>query len=410
MSKLKNVVYPAALVLSLLPFGVHAAVVLEPEPLQIGAVTLEILAGSQYDVLTSDATGFKLTVPAGETFIVRTTGGARVALLNDIGERACDILRSKENRLDIIGPKTATVEIGGYYCNADDYRDDRTPDASFSFPVGGESYAAGDNVEIFWSNAGASVARARLELSLDGGRTFPTVLADDINNDGRYEWTVPDTRYDSTARLRVKLSDDGLIRTVAVTPEFTVLGKEGTAPAVSTGPGMIVEQVPLEGGEYVPADVTLAAGSIDEDRGFAPPAGGFPSGTVVCAAGLRIKAVSGSAVYYCGKDGKRHAFPNQKVHDSWFVDWNGIVTLTDEKLAAIPLGANMTYRPGVRLVKIQSDPKVYAVDAGAMLRWVPDEWTARALYGTEWNKMIDDVSDALFTGYRLGEKIPATGS
>jgi hypothetical protein len=88
-----------------------------------------------------------------------------------------------------------------------------------------------------------------------------------------------------------------------------------------------------------------------------------------------------------------------------------VAVLTDAQLAAVPLGKNVTYRPGVRLVKIVSDPKVYAVATNGELRWIPDEWTAKALYGADWSKKVDDVPDAFFgNDYHIGEPVPAVGS
>ena len=57
------------------------------------------------------------------------------------------------------------------------------------------------------------------------------------------------------------------------------------------------------------------------------------------------------------------------------------------------------------MVKITTDPKTYVVDAGNVLRWVPSEEAAVALYGDNWNQMIDDVSDAFFFSYTIGNPI-----
>jgi hypothetical protein len=65
-----------------------------------------------------------------------------------------------------------------------------------------------------------------------------------------------------------------------------------------------------------------------------------------------------------------------------------------DDLQAIPLGGNVHYKPGALLVKIQTDPKVYAVGANGNLRWVRSEAIARALYGSNWNKLVDDVPDS----------------
>ena len=78
------------------------------------------------------------------------------------------------------------------------------------------------------------------------------------------------------------------------------------------------------------------------------------------------------AVYYLGIDGKRHAFPNADVYFSWHDDFSSVRSVDDETLAAWPLGRNVTYRPGTKLVKITSVPTVYAVDLQGtlqMLTW-----------------------------------------
>ncbi len=111
------------------------------------------------------------------------------------------------------------------------------------------------------------------------------------------------------------------------------------------------------------------------------------------------------AVYHYGKDGRRHAFPNEKVYFSWNTDFAGVQTVTSAAMAAIPLGSNVTYRPAVKMVKFVTDLKTYAVGLGGELRWVKTEDAARSLYGLDWNKKVDDISDAFFTDYRIGADI-----
>lgn len=111
------------------------------------------------------------------------------------------------------------------------------------------------------------------------------------------------------------------------------------------------------------------------------------------------------SVYYQGTDGKRHAFPSDKVYFSWYADFSGIETVDGAALAAIPLGANVTYRPGVKLVKFESVNKVYAVSRGGVLRWITTESAASALYGAAWATMVNDVSDSFFGNYAFGADI-----
>ena len=111
------------------------------------------------------------------------------------------------------------------------------------------------------------------------------------------------------------------------------------------------------------------------------------------------------AVYFWGADGKRHAFPNEKVYFSWYRDFTGIKTVDAAAMAGLTLGRNATYRPGSRLVKIPSVPEVYAVDAGAELRAIVSESAAAAVFGADWNSQIDDLSEVFFLDYRIGADI-----
>ncbi len=111
------------------------------------------------------------------------------------------------------------------------------------------------------------------------------------------------------------------------------------------------------------------------------------------------------AVYYATASGERYAFPNEKTYFTWFRDFSEVQTISDQALASLALRANVTYRPGVRLVKVTTDPKVYAVSRGAVLRWVQTEEVARALYGANWARQVEDLPDAFFTNYTVGEPI-----
>jgi hypothetical protein len=110
-----------------------------------------------------------------------------------------------------------------------------------------------------------------------------------------------------------------------------------------------------------------------------------------------------SVVYYFGNDGMRHAYPNEKVFYSWHTNFSGVMEIDEILMDQIPLGKNVTYRPGYGLVKFTGSPKVYAVDQGGTLR--TSENLALALYGADWNQKIDDLSDAFFTNYVIGSDI-----
>lgn len=117
-----------------------------------------------------------------------------------------------------------------------------------------------------------------------------------------------------------------------------------------------------------------------------------------------IKA-SSAAVYYYNADGDRYSFPNEKIYFSWYNDFSKIKIITDAELATIPLKGNVTYKPGVKMIKIKSSAKVYAVDAGNVLRWINAEIVANYLYGSSWKTKIDDIPDSLFADYTIGDPI-----
>ena len=123
--------------------------------------------------------------------------------------------------------------------------------------------------------------------------------------------------------------------------------------------------------------------------------------------GSLIKA-SGQSVYYYASNGKRYVFPNEKTYKTWYSDFSSVITITDAELANMPIGGNVVYRAGTQLVKITTDPKVYAVTPGGTLRWVKTQAVAEALFGANWNQRIDDVPDAFFTNYSIGSDIVNT--
>ncbi len=116
------------------------------------------------------------------------------------------------------------------------------------------------------------------------------------------------------------------------------------------------------------------------------------------------------AVYFYGSDGKRHAFPNEGVYFSWYAGFDGVQTVAASFMASLPLGANVTYRPGAKMVKFLTLDKAYAVGLGGELRWVTSEQAARDLYGPSWNLLIDDIADAFYTDYRFGPDVASAAA
>lgn len=134
-------------------------------------------------------------------------------------------------------------------------------------------------------------------------------------------------------------------------------------------------------------------------------AGFTPAVTTAAEPGDLIRGQGYSSVYYLGADGLRYVFPNEKTFFTWYSDFSNVHWITDEELGLIQIGGNVTYKPGVQLVKINTDPKTYAVSEGGVLRWVETEQLAIALYGDNWANTVHDLPDAFFSNYRLGASI-----
>jgi len=118
--------------------------------------------------------------------------------------------------------------------------------------------------------------------------------------------------------------------------------------------------------------------------------------TVTLTAGDVIQGASTKNVFYYAADGKRYTFPTQDVAFSWLKDWTTVKTISDAQLGGITIGGTVAYRPGTQLVKIQTDPKVYAVEANGSLRWIETASIAQALWGTNWGARLRDVDPSIF--------------
>jgi hypothetical protein len=365
----------------------------------VGTATVYMTAGSSYKTVEVKDGAINLELGETDTVILRTLGPSPISLENTIGLPACKVTRFRENQMIINGPRTASVVPGTVPCSDANYEKDNSPALTLTQPEQGTKVKNGDSLLLMWSSQGSAVASVTLALSLDGGKTYPQVLGEGLINKGAFNWTVGDFNTEH-ARLRLSGVNQGAPVAFAVSPEFTIGEPLVVMPVVETP---VVTTPATVAGGFDPAVELSTPYSVDAGVGYVAPEGKLPSGS--CNPGLRVKVEGNSAVYYCGLDGKRHAFPNGNVHASWFSDFGGVVTVTPAQLANMAMGKPVLYRPGARMVKLATDPKVYAVAKGGELRWVETEAAAVRLYGANWNKMIDDVPDTFFMDYHVGESL-----
>jgi murein DD-endopeptidase MepM/ murein hydrolase activator NlpD len=191
------------------------------------------------------------------------------------------------------------------------------------------------------------------------------------------------------------MGDSGDAENVGPHLHFEIHLPDGTA--IDPYPSLIAARYP---GSYSVADALAGSPNINVDKSLASS-----TGKAACVSGTLLKTATVSAVYYCGLDGKRHVFTNDKSYFTWYKDFSKIKIVTLAQFAAIPLGSNVTYRPGVKLIESQSGTRIYAVDKNGDLRWIKSETVAAALYGLNWKTKIDIIADAFMTNYAVGDPV-----
>jgi len=164
------------------------------------------------------------------------------------------------------------------------------PTALMLTPNGGESYGTGDQVEVQWiSDDDEGAVSSELQLSTDGGATWPTTIASGLPPTGSYTWTVPSVST-SSARLRVIVSDgSGNTGNDASDANFSIGGASaalipyGSGKAGSLGvPVLSSQTLPVMGTTAVlDVDQALPNGNVKLIRGFATDSMPFDFGIVL---------------------------------------------------------------------------------------------------------------------------------
>ncbi len=131
-----------------------------------------------------------------------------------------------------------------------DTTSDATADTITGVGPSGGVAVVGSGQLITWTNNGSFGGNVTIELSTDGGATYPTVIASNIANFGNYTWTVPNMPT-STARVRVREAD-------FVAPSGTSSGNFMISSAATAGGVTVSGRVATSNGRAVSkAFVTL---------------------------------------------------------------------------------------------------------------------------------------------------------
>lgn len=131
------------------------------------------------------------------------------------------------------------------------------------------------------------------------------------------------------------------------------------------------------------------------------------------SSGYSVKAPSFTSVYYVTQESRR-AFISSAVYFTWFDSFDDVVDVQDADLSAWSLSGLMLPKAGVVLVKIQSDSRVYALaensanEFSPLLRAIPNEETAIALYGGDWADYVIDIEPTFFAKFSQGEQMSSS--
>ncbi len=123
-------------------------------------------------------------------------------------------------------------------------------------------------------------------------------------------------------------------------------------------------------------------------------------------------------VYYIGRDMRRHIFPTSTTLATWFLEPGGtgnvhldaqacrrVVQVPLEMLAALPIGGNVTMRPGTVITGITTDPARYVLSRGGVLRRL-EPTTLGVFLAPDWLMHREALlPDAFFVNYSVGRSI-----
>lgn len=117
-------------------------------------------------------------------------------------------------------------------------------------------------------------------------------------------------------------------------------------------------------------------------------------------------ATAGASVYWF-TGGYKRPFASEKAFLSWFPSFDrvAIKRVKKDEISYLSWGPAMTYKPGSRMIKVPDDPKVYNIQADGTVCHVKDEKDAAKLFGSKWNKKVDDLAVSQLLGtYKIKDQ------
>lgn len=363
-------------------------------------ITLTILSGSNADEVIVDSTTLTVTVSGSDTFTVKSPANKK--LINDGGYDECDEVGG-DSQVTINTPSTViftpsgSCSSGGGGGGGSSTVVSTTPLVDLTAPVSGTTLTAGTASDISWTVSGAGISTVKLEYSIDGGTTY-SLIADNVDDGSSpYSWTVPAV---STTTAVVKISGQDTGKAVLDTDTsdvFTIAASTTTDDTPETPDGVTID---AEGRHVASGSGVFGASPYD----------GSLQEISSVETGWYVRSYNYPTVYYVSADGIRRPFWDANAYFTWTDSWDDVIWVTDATLPTMTLGSPMLPQPGVVLVKITSDPRVYAVEQDGEtgeydLRWITSETIASSMYGSAWADYVIDLDPTIFPRYSVGGDI-----
>ncbi|MDO8631477.1 MAG: fibronectin type III domain-containing protein, partial [Phycisphaerales bacterium] len=286
----------------------------------------------------------------------------------------------------------------------------------------------GKNINLTWNNMAtleSTVAGYRVNYGTDAASLTSTV---DVGNALGYVFTsltANTTYYFTVSAYDNDATDISYSDASAVSGGLSATGAAAKPPP-SAAPRDSAPDYPsvvrLLPSAYTDTDAPDTSGDADIPTSrIAVPGGayrlspftGLPEIVDEVMTRTYIRGDEFSTVYYVDDDAVRHPFLDVQTFATYDVNFSYVARVSDATLPEMTLGVPMLPKAGTILVKIMSDPRVYAVEANPddafrpFLRWIPDEATARTLYGDTWAASVIDVEPTMFARFGSGATIDA---
>lgn len=126
--------------------------------------------------------------------------------------------------------------------------------------------------------------------------------------------------------------------------------------------------------------------------------------------GTLFKFQGTGTVYFVASDAKAYTFPDEATFYSWFPSFSKVKVMDRKDVANTTVKTIISVKPGARIVKFGTDPKLYAVSRGARLRWIQTEQLLSDLFSSDWRNYFITLPASRLSDYAIGEAISKASS